>query len=115
MAGASHFDQQFLFYRTSNEWWRGSSQGLARWRSIGGGPSDWILSGTNQALLRGVAWAVPSEVGAPGVVDSVEGTVASAMAYTGSSRRAPGTANTAIGAIARIGTREALEGLLDTA
>jgi hypothetical protein len=106
-------DQQFLFCDTNN-----GRVGKVRDRKRH--PEDqegwsnhrlWRPSLSNEALLRGVAWAL-SESSAPSVVNLLESTVASAMAYTDDrGKRSRGTANAAIGAIARIGTREALEAL----
>jgi hypothetical protein len=112
-AGTYHRDQQFLFCTTNNGsvgrvWDRKPCHDAwppARWHLA------WRPSLSNEALLRGVAWAL-SEFSAPGVVDLLERTVASAVAYTdGHGKRSRGTANAAIGAIGRIGTREALEAL----
>jgi hypothetical protein len=112
-AGVNHFDQKFLFCDTNTGWvgrlWARKPYPDRRdgWMDH----RDWRPSLSNEALLRGVAWAL-SELRGPGVVDLLERTVASAMAYTdGHGKRARGVANAAIVAIARIGTREALEAL----
>ena len=88
-AGVNHFDQQFLFYRTSNGW-VGRVHDPKRWRDGGVlvvGHRDWRPSLTNEALLRGVAWAL-GEVGAPGVVDLLELYRGQRDGLYGSSRRA---------------------------
>ena len=112
-AGSYHRDQQFLFCNPNSGWvgrvWDRKpchdAWPLSWWHV------EWRPSLSNEALLRGVAWAL-SEFSAPGVVDLLERTVASAVAYTdGHGKRSRGTANAAIGAIGRIGTREALEAL----